>query len=391
MKKLNRKSLVVVSCVMLSGLAGATTHTAANEEELAAAIGLLAANDEIVLTGSKYDMSKLTPTSVTISKYDTTASGASYVWLNGIDGVTIRSASGKAADCVWVADPNTSARAVSSYNVSFTLKGITFQGFSFTGIGGAVYAGHPANTTVINGSRVEVLNCTFDSCSATKTAGALRMPPARYESANSRITTSVVRGCVFTNCTAVSSSGASSGSIYYDCQFLCNKVTEGKNGTLEAHASDVVPLTCSNCLFFANQACGTGSQCYRGVGAIAYAYDSKFINNSAAKAYGAVGGGSFYRCVFSGNSDNGGGSLIGQGAILYSCIVTNHESSAAGGLGVGNCYNSIFAFNKLTHKTGSNMCGGSLINCTVVSNRFVSAVGKDTVHTNSLFYGNIGV
>lgn len=149
-------------------------------------------------------------------------------------------------------------------------------------------------------------------------------------------------------------------------------------GIYVGHASAAV----SNCVIADNRSSFHGGGAYGGGGSY---YNCVFEGNSATTTGGgAYGGTCFYNCGFYGNSANyGAGSGSGT---YYDCLFTGNTAGNQGGAAfyAGAIYNSLIASNTAL------ICGGAyhgnLVNCTIIGNSSRTSGGGAYFDTGQTAY-----
>ncbi len=235
----------------------------------------------------------------------------------------------------------------------------------------------------------------------------------------------VVSNCVIAGNTAAYVGGGAFGGTLIGCMIISNTASQGGgtysntliNCTLARNFSSFQNLnsgggayscTLSNCLIVGNNCYGGGG------GAFASALISCVVSNNSANYGGGLAlGFASYSLISSNHANNQGGgvysnitlncifkaNLAGQGgAAAYStlnkCLISaNRASNVGGGAFYSTADNSIFTANT----SGSSGCAayyGTLLNCTVVSNRTPAGAQIYAVYgsgvTNSIVYDNAG-
>ena len=231
-------------------------------------------------------------------------------------------------------------------------------------------------------------NCIVENCRATTNGGGVDY--------------SNISNCIVRNNSAQSSGGGFTGgswrrAVY--CKFVGNTARENGGGVTGG-------AVCRNCEFVNNIAGSNGGGMNSGI-----AHDSTFVGNRAATG-GATYNGTFYRCIFEGNtaSGDGGGAYAGT---FYDSVVSNNTASGAGGGlcrssywrtwvsnnvsngdggGVynGNGYSSLVIYNKTIGGSGGGTYSGYTYNCTIYGN-YTGYYGGGTCngyHYNSIIWGN---
>ena len=332
--------------------AAAVTTNVTTAAELVGAVAAVDSGSTIVLAAGTYDLSEITPTTVSGD-----SSGASSIVA-------------QSKKLYFIGEDTTSWRETGNRTTGTILKGSNaariFYGYAGNGRsstfahitfdGGVAPSGKNGGAILFNGADYGgyATNCVFRNCSAT-TGGATYCVTAYdccYED-NVAIGTTTTTGFggaayatsggsrtnSFINCEFRSNAARYGGALYcnaqgriLECNFLTNSVTAqggaiySKNSLLDA--SSVI----GNCTFVGNVSTNQGGAVY----ASANVVNCKFIDN---KSTGNVGGAAYSStltgCVFVGNESLGNRGGAVSGCKVFDSAFTNNVcgSSARGGAG----------------------------------------------------------
>ena len=256
-----------------------------------------------------------------------------------------------------------------------TLEGITFINGKISGTGGSINGGILTiyNCTFINSTSssdggavytdniAKLFNVTFINCTSSGSrAGAARLGVDSNVS-NSRFinnTAATYGGAVY-----VAPSPSSEGPVFYNTEFINNRVRgTGTGGAINIGSDGRIKMI-SNCTFINNTAAKEGGA-IKTTGSI-YIIGSRFINNTAGSNGGAIYG--------SGMKDNT--ALL---TIINSNFTGNNATGSGGAVysGYANVTNSSFILNTATNNGGAMYVDGNR-NMNATNTNFTSNVAKN--------------
>ena len=244
----------------------------------------------------------------------------------------------------------------------------------------------------------EIINCTFEGCSATDNGGAIRITGS----------SAIIENCTFKGCRASYGGGVQSqgqtnlkiigstfvngnakygGAIHINgntkqmtidgCNFINNVASEdgGAISRYESSSVDIINSNfegnsaqwggaiylkytdgkLSNCTFKNNHASVDSGAVSRGV-----LTDCTFIGNTAGDFGGAAAWGSYNNCIFINNSANNYAGAINTGNSIENCIFINNSANKYGGAIYSKGGNYLKIKDSYFEKCQANTYGGAM-------------------------------